>query len=219
MRLDLYPTTVLVEQREDPITPEELSFIEEGDFEFKLAHNYISTDDRVLEKKEFSSVKRFIQSCLDKYMEEIFDSPDKLVPTISWINVTQTTQDHPRHDHCNSFLSGVFYFTDAYTAPINFYNPLPIRWDYTRNNWNINNSDIWSAPVPKNSLVLFPSYTFHEVLPSSDANNRISLAFNSFFESEFGSVQNKTRLAHPLFFKNSESTPPVKASKLGFKKS
>ena len=198
MKIELFPTTILVEERKSSLTKKELDYIEFIS-EWNVGSNYICSDDTILEQREFSSIRKFISDSLHKYMEEVLQCSHKLVITTSWVNITKTNQWHVRHNHCNSFLSGVFYFTDALTTPLQFHNPLPHNWDYTRNKYTPTNSDIWGLPIRKNCCVVFPSYLFHEVFASADENDRISLAFNAFFESEFGSVDSKTRFAHPSF--------------------
>tara|TARA_Y100001963_G_scaffold158248_1_gene257215 strand:+ start:249 stop:851 length:603 start_codon:yes stop_codon:yes gene_type:complete len=193
MRLDLFPSSILVEERETSISKKELDLISEIDYSGGKGNVKFSADDHILDNKKFSSIKKFIQKCLNKYMKEILGSSCKLVITTSWINISKKGAQHPRHSHPNSFLSGVFYLTDIKDSPLLVYNPNAIIWDYEHAYTPVN-AEYWTIPLLKNYCIIFPSTLNHSTLENSTDLPRISLAFNSFFESDIGSTTRRTLL-------------------------
>tara|TARA_B100001996_G_C18633945_1_gene582890 strand:- start:15 stop:611 length:597 start_codon:yes stop_codon:yes gene_type:complete len=192
--IDLFPIRCMVEERSEPLSKDELKYLSE----IEMHHNgsfLLSNDDHILEHKRFSSIKKFIEKSLNKYMDEVLHSPYKLRITTSWLNIEQNGMSHPRHNHQNSFLSGVFYFTDIGKSPLHVYNPHPKLWDYDPQTYNVVNSYEWSLPLVKNSCVIFPSTLEHAVQVHNDPEtDRFSLAFNSFFDSDIGSEKSRTTL-------------------------
>ena len=193
--MDVFPVRMMIEERNKPLSVDELKYV--SDIDYHLGNTfYISQDDDVLSKKRFSSIKGFIEKSLDKYMKEVLHSSAKLRITNSWINIEHKGMSHPKHNHANSFLSGVFYFTDVRESPLVVYNPSSFSraWDYKPNSFNSFNSYKWTVPMNKNSCVIFPSTLEHSVDTHNDEKIRISLSFNSFFDSSIGSNEQRTTL-------------------------
>jgi uncharacterized protein (TIGR02466 family) len=94
---------------------------------------------------------------------------------------------HHEHDHPNSIISGVFYFSaDKTNDIISFkrseYKQIQILYKEA-NDYNTVQTDI---KVESGDLVLFPSSVSHYVPNTESAKTRISLAFNSFVYGELG---------------------------------
>ena len=193
--MDVFPIRMMIEERNKPLSVDELKYV--SDIDYYVGNTfYISQDDYVLNKKRLSSIKRFIEKSLDKYMKDVLYSSAKLRITNSWINIEHKGMSHPKHNHANSFLSGVFYFTDVRESPLVVYNPSSFSraWDYNPKSFNAVNSYRWTVPMNKNSCVIFPSTLEHSVDTHNDEKIRISLSFNSFFDSSIGSNEQRTTL-------------------------
>ena len=181
--VNLFPTSLLLEEREDPLSEKEFKALKNISWNEQYS-NLISNDDDILEKREFSSIKKFILDSLNKYMREVIKCADELVITSSWVNINRKGMYHVRHCHPNSVLSGVFYFTDSQT-PLYVYDPNSSSktWDYDIQEFHGANSDQWAFPPVKNTCIIFPSSLDHSVPIHNDNKDRISLSFNSFFKN------------------------------------
>ena len=105
-----------------------------------------------------------------------------------WININGYKDFNLRHTHENSIISGVFYVkAPDKSSKITFYHPafkLMVR------EWNINlkhnnyTSSVWSFTPQKGRLLLFPSWSEHEVSPNLSQESRISISFNIVGEND-----------------------------------
>ena len=48
------------------------------------------------------------------------------------------------------------------------------------------NSNVMTAPIESGQLILFPSSTFHGVIPNKTDTNRYSLSFNTWTHNDLG---------------------------------
>jgi uncharacterized protein (TIGR02466 family) len=165
--------------------------------------NSISTEDSIVERKELTEIKKFIDECLAKYVEIVYDpvTPFQLKITQSWLTRTKKHQSHPMHAHSNSIVSGVFYVkADNEDERIIIHNPKghssvgDLRLSIPCKNINAFNSLAWGMPVKTGDLILFPSLIVHEVEPVEGNEERISLPFNTFVVGSFGVSEKFTRL-------------------------
>jgi len=102
-----------------------------------------------------------------------------------WVNVLETGGQQSRHNHANSFVSGVVYLTLSHPSANTVFLKAPGGNDFILNNSNPRarlgkyNAGKWISPDPApGDLVLFPSYLLHEV-PTNVGGRRLSLAFNA----------------------------------------
>ena len=102
-----------------------------------------------------------------------------------WVNVLQTGGHQARHNHANSFVSGVVYLTPTHPSAQTVFMKAPGGNAFVFSNANPRaavgafNTDKWIAPPAEaGDMVLFPSYLLHEVPPNA-GGQRISLAFNA----------------------------------------
>jgi uncharacterized protein (TIGR02466 family) len=160
-------------------------------------NNICTSGVDVLKLSSLYSIKNFINSCLNEYVNNVIKPKHnlKLQITESWVNYNNKNQSHHRHYHKNSIISGVFYFNCIENDEIIFYNKLdqfssfePEVLEYT----NLN-SNSWNYPVCKNKLLLFPSYLEHSVSENNEEKTRISLSFNTMFDGLISS-HNSQRL-------------------------
>jgi Putative 2OG-Fe(II) oxygenase len=102
-----------------------------------------------------------------------------------WVNVLETGGHQTRHNHANSFISGVLYLTTTHASAQTVFLKAPGGTDFVfsnaneRSKLNAYNAGKWVSPAPApGDMVLFPSYLLHEV-PVNAGGRRISLAFNA----------------------------------------
>jgi len=159
--------------------------------------NTTSTDFLILQNKKIKELNTFVQSCIDKYFEEIYNPIHnvKLRITQSWLNYTKPGEYHHKHEHPNSVVSGVFYINaDEELDKIIFYNDLYKQITFTPKNWNIYNSRSWWFSIKTGQLILFPSSFVHSVESKQGENTRVSLSFNTFPVGQVGDNLNMTGL-------------------------
>ncbi len=165
-----------------PYTDEELAFI--NDLETRPNQgNTTSTDNNLFDREELSGLALFCQKSVDEYFEKIYAPKHdvKLRFTQSWSNYTKPGEYHHKHEHPNSFVSGVLYINaDSTKDKIYFYRNGYQQIKLPTDNYNMYNSDSWWFEVGTCDLFLFPSSTTHMVQTTETDKTRISIAFNTF---------------------------------------
>jgi uncharacterized protein (TIGR02466 family) len=158
----------------------------------KLNNNYgnrYSKDTQVLNKPEFFDINDFCKKSIKEFYNDVYgETKTELRITQSWLNISSPNEFHHKHRHPNSYISGVLYIETTENDRINFYNP-SLREHFfqeTPTVFNQFNSRIWWLPATQGTLYLFHSDLEHEVPPVL-GKKRISLSFNTFFNSNFGS--------------------------------
>jgi len=163
----------------------------------KNVGNFTGVDDQILNRSEFSDLKKFIDFNVKKYFNEIICPEGEVEPYIclSWLNFTEKGEYHHKHRHGNSILSGVFYINaDVEKDKIYFYNEVYRTIELDPATYNIYNSPSWWYPVGTNDLILFPSYLEHSVALLENEETRISIAFNVFVKGQIGNKKSLKRL-------------------------
>ncbi|MBM4076246.1 MAG: hypothetical protein FJ267_11475, partial [Planctomycetes bacterium] len=106
--------------------------------------------------------------------------------TQSWLNAATFGGESKTHTHPNSVFSGVFYVRTSGEDKILFSHPsAQISHTFDYEEFQPFNSISWWMPATQGSLLLFPSYLPHAV-PEILSENRVSLAFNTFWHGEVG---------------------------------
>lgn len=151
----------------------------------------------ILRLNELSTISDFCEKALKQYAKEIYqhESCVEFYITQSWANFTETGGHHHRHAHQNSLVSGVFYINaDEQNDKIHFAKDQYNTIDIPPTSWNLYNSKTWWMPAKTGSLILFPSSLIHFVESTVSANERVSIAFNSFVKGTIGSYPELTGL-------------------------
>jgi uncharacterized protein (TIGR02466 family) len=196
MILEVFPEPVY--KGEMVFSEEELSYFtrarQKGDYRNTYG-NYTSNDSFVLENEELAGLKESVQKHLDYYLHNIIGASGvTLEITQSWLNFNDYGSSHHTHTHVNSIVSGVIY-----TTP----NPAPLvvfkRQDYFPIRPMITNMTQYNNPmkvieVKQGDIILFPSQLPHGVQSNKTNKTRTSLAFNTFYKGNLGSVPNLTHL-------------------------
>jgi hypothetical protein len=157
---------------------------------FENIGNLSSNNNYVLNDKRLKNLKEFFLQESHNYFKN-FCNPKNNIEfyiTQSWLNMTDTNQFHHKHNHSNSFLSGVFYVeADEELDNISFHNSLkPFILDFESDAPPTFFAKYLHFKVKKNTLIIFPSTLTHNVNKTESKNTRISLAFNTFVKGSFG---------------------------------
>lgn len=180
----LFPTPVLSNKFASSFVKKEKDFIQSHAGKTILDGTHkVSKDTYILKHPEMSRIKKFIEENVSYYLKNVVCASDKvsLRITQSWLNYTNTGENHHRHCHPNSYISGVFYINaDPELDKIYFLNDLYRQILINPETFNHWNSTSWWLPVATGDLLLFPSSLMHMVYNTVNEDTRISLAFNTF---------------------------------------
>jgi len=152
-------------------------------------NNYSSKNKNVLASEAMAGIRSILQENLDSYFKSVFNTSNnvQLKITQSWLSLTKKGQSHHTHSHPNSVVSGVLYIRLAPQDGINFYRNEDLLWyELIPQEQNYYNAYRFFIETRIGDLVLFPSNVKHGVKEVTDDTQRVSLAFNTFFEGELG---------------------------------
>lgn len=182
----------------DAISPDQEEFIKNQAM-ITNQQNQISEELYLFDKPQLSSIKQAIQEALDTYAKEVMGISQNLEVTQSWSLINPPGVGMHGHTHSNSLISGSFYYTDMPDPPANMiferfnhYRAIELLVDEGRNN-------IYNAPrnavIPaKGDVILFSSGLQHYVEENRTAQNRYSIAFNTFVRGTIGSFRDVSQL-------------------------
>jgi uncharacterized protein (TIGR02466 family) len=192
----LFPTPVMWTKLDKSFTEEELNFFEKHSHAItRNLGNAVSNNSQILDEPEMEDLKKFVTNNLYTYIEQVYKPkfPTEIFITQSWINWTKKGEFHHKHEHPNSFISGVLYlFTDPAKDTITFWRAGYKQMQLAPKTYDILNSDSWRFNVRAGDMVLFPSSLTHSVNEVVAENVRVSLAFNSFIKGTFGDKESLT---------------------------
>lgn len=160
--------------------------------------NECSINETLLHDEKLSNLKSEIQKNIDEYFRKVYCPSDdvEIYITQSWSNYT-TYGSHYKHNHSNSFISGVLYVNAYETDVIEFSHLKDEILNIEPTEHNIWNADSWREPVEIGKIILFPSKLIHGVPLRGDSggkSERISIAFNTFIKGKIGLRDEKTQL-------------------------
>ena len=151
--------------------------------------SWISENYNVLDSSELVDLKEFILDAVHLYTREVLLSEHEIEITQSWTSHQYYGEDHAKHHHANSFLSGVFFVQTCEESP-------PLVFESLFNQYNFSivpeapldgsstkaTSSSHNVYVNDGSLFIFSSNQPHYVPPNMVDDERISLAFNTYFK-------------------------------------
>ena len=190
--LKLFPTPVAVFDLK-PLSDEEKSTILNtpcGNNPDPYLENVSSNDDYILRNEKLKRLREDMQTCIDRYKNEVMSCDLELYMTNSWVNFLRPNKKLPMHHHSNSIVSGVYYIkTDKDTPNIEFEHPNTSLWRLTwkRKEFNHENNLSSYIKIRENMLILFPSTLWHSVNKNVSSATRVSLSFNTFLRGELDS--------------------------------
>jgi len=184
----------------------------------KIKYVINNGDNCYISENHFYDKELFVwfQECIDKVSKIYYNPSLKLGITGCWVNKTGKYSHTLLHDHPNSILGGILYFSDETSSETNFCIPDP--WLFVQANrtlivgksesTSLISNGIKSKIKPeKGKLILYPSSIKHWVTAYTGSNIRYTLAFNTFFTGILTADNYSTRL--PLqsnFLDNSENS-------------
>jgi uncharacterized protein (TIGR02466 family) len=193
---NLFPIPVGRYELGRDLTSKELSFLKNQETRPNMG-NVTSANKTLLKSKELTQLRDFIETKVSEYFTTVYSPKHKvnLKITQSWTNYTEQGQYHHKHEHPNSFISGVFYVqSDKVKDKIYFYRNGYQQIKLPPNEWNVWNSDSWWFDVGTCDLILFPSSLTHMVETVDHEQTRISLSFNTFPVGNVGEEMDLTGL-------------------------
>lgn len=194
----LFPTPVLNTQIGRPFTKQELDFCQiESQKLVPNVGNAFSENTYVLEDPAMAEVKKACMEVVQLYMDKVVKPRENITPYItqSWLNYTKQGQFMHKHNHTNSYLSGVIYINAKENEDkIIFYDQRYQQIAVPAKEYDDMNSDSWWIPVKSGDIIVFPSRTTHSVDPVTTEETRISLAFNVFIDGILGCPKRLTEL-------------------------
>ena len=191
MITNIFPIPVYKTTVKNKINKKDMSKYKIRKNEFNSITNY----KNVL--KDFPKLKKEIERHLNDYLKMVYNPSTnvKVYITESWLNFTEKGETHHRHNHPNSFISGVYYVSaDEELDRINFLNDRKGALEIVPKQYNDWNCTSYYFGIKSQDIILFPSSLEHFVNPVESTKTRISLAFNSFLKGELGSTNNATYL-------------------------
>ena len=188
--IDIFPTAVLKFKINRDFTKEELNFVNTHEnIYYPNSGNKYSKNTFILNENEMLDINKFCNDALQTYFKNVINpiTNTSIKITQSWLNYTKLNGFHHEHDHPNSIISGVFYFSadkskDIISFRRNDYKQIQILYKEA-NDYNTMQTDV---KVESGDLVLFPSNISHYVPQTENSKTRISLAFNSFVYGDIG---------------------------------
>lgn len=193
---NLFPTAVGVFDIGRDLTKSEIEVIKNLDKRSNMG-NTTSVDNEILNNNKLKNIRKFIESSVQEYYKNVYvpRNENSLRITQSWCNYTEPGQFHHRHEHPNSFISGVFYpQANIETDRIYFYKSGYQQLKTPAKDFNVYNSDSWWLEVFTGRMYIFPSSLTHMVETVEGKDTRISLSFNTFPVGDFGGDDSLTGL-------------------------
>jgi len=188
--INLFPLPLQKSNLRRAFTERELDFMK-GELQknHKSIANYASKNKYILNADEMVDIRQALQNALDSYFKEVFNSSNKLSLKItqSWLTMTGNGESHHEHIHPNSVASGVLYINLGDNDGISFYRNEDSQWyEFLREKETYYSAKSFFIACEAGDIVIFPSNLRHGVKQNLMPVERISLAFNTFFEGELG---------------------------------
>ena len=180
----------------------------EKEFHKISKNNYILDVDGLdqVKQKILNHIKKYIKETLSPILSEsedgleIYERDLEFYITQSWLNVHVAGSRHPKHQHPNSIVSGIFYIKVLEQDKISFEhhnNQLSptsspsFEFDpCNKTRWNSRNIEFALQP---NDIYIFPSWLTHYVekveRTTKQPEERISLSFNTFVRGTLGEAR------------------------------
>ena len=187
----LFPYPVMICAENYQFTSSEKKYISELEM-IDNTGNLMSKNDKVLDSKELSKLRLFIDEQILIFKKKLLQMKDanEVYITQSWVINSSPNQYHAKHKHPNSVISGVMFFdenNDESLPPIRFHRTLEMfPLDFEFDNLNESNAGCRSFETAQGSLILFPSLLEHDVEKNKSDRVRTSISFNTYVRGVVG---------------------------------
>lgn len=162
-----------------------VNLIENQPFYFNFG-NLISAKN-LHEQPELSELTRFFHEALLDYVKKMHYVIESIEITQCWATKTSYGQSHHKHQHPNSFLSGVFYLTSGGGGNITFHEDQYQAMMPQLEETNSFNTGQFQIKPRQGLLIIFPSSLTHSTQVSLTDQTRYSIAFNAMVRGQLGS--------------------------------
>ena len=191
--LPIFPTPVYVSEI-GIVQSDEMQTIDLLETTMNVSGNSYSVNTKVL--GILPELTSRILPHLKSYVDNVLcpNTDISLRITQSWVNRNKTKESHHRHNHDNSIISGVYYIYPETPPCIKFYRKKESDISIDTILHNPFNSKEFKVNVKRGMLILFPSSLEHSVDTNTNSEERISLAFNTFFTGVIGDENGLTKL-------------------------
>ncbi|RLA32586.1 MAG: hypothetical protein DRR11_07910 [Gammaproteobacteria bacterium] len=195
----LFPNPIMVCAKNYDFSSAEKSYISELEMTNNTG-NLMSKNDTILDSKELSDLKLFIDEQILIFKKNLLGIKDEneIYITQSWVNRSKPGEFHPKHKHPNSVISGVMFFdenNDGSLPPIRFHRTLemfPLEFEF--DNLNESNAGCRSFETVQGGLILFPSLLEHDVAKNESDRVRTSISFNTYVRGVVGGRKKLTEV-------------------------
>jgi uncharacterized protein (TIGR02466 family) len=176
----LFPTPVMFNNIGRDFTKEELAYIESHSTATnRNVGNVTSNNNYILNEPEMADLNKFVTDQLNEYVKRVYKPkyPAEAFVTQSWLNWTKKGEFHHKHEHPNSFISGVLYINaDIKEDKIKFHKSGYQQINLDTDIYDMLNSKTWWFSVKTKDIVIFPSCFIypHKVKPVKSKESRYS---------------------------------------------
>ena len=153
---------------------------------------YQTTPEMYNVLKDHSDLKRELTSLFSTWINSIQRNNQTWVMTTNWVTENPDGSHMSMHNHTNCMYSAVLYFDkhDENHPPLRFYNPFALNTQRTIHTTGAVSNPFtnycYTAPIGEGTMIMFPSFLFHEHDPFEPTSNRKSFACNFFPIGVFG---------------------------------
>lgn len=177
--IPLFPSLVVVSTLDSIV--QELREVETYKYHTVSLSGGSSTENyKVLEK--FPDSKKVILESFHKFTKEVLGYNTNFAISTSWGTKHRQHESSDLHNHKNCYYSAVLYLDDIEEGGTLCFNSLGLeRSSYLierSSTPNPFNTDSFFIQPQKNTIVFFPSYLMHKVMPYEGKKDRHSIALN-----------------------------------------
>lgn len=166
----------------------------------KAGRSYIHPDGSLQAVSALDGLHTWMTSCLNQVREQAgwrHETVRELAISQSWLNRSDTGEEHHRHHHPLSILSGIMYLTEPSTTqfflPSIYALPRVIAPDKTSGQMEIEME--FEGRVGQ--LVIFPSTLKHAVGTNLEPHARLTMSINSWLRGPVGRIQELAYIPDP----------------------
>jgi len=177
------------------LTNEEQTFILQQQ-QITNTGNTTSANNYILDCEQLTRLKKYCEESVNQYFAAIYapSSDCGLYITQSWVNFSKPGEQHHKHNHSNSFVSGVFYVEANKQFDKIWFHRTSNDFVIPSNQPNPFNAMSAFFEVGKGELIMFSSTVQHSVMPVETESTRVSIAFNTFIRGTIGESINLNEL-------------------------
>ena len=148
------------------------------------------------ERDEFTRLTQYLVAASEGVLHFLRFNYEHFYISECWANLSGHDEDHPRHNHPNALLSGVYYVSAPEDCgAINFYDPRPQASVFYPSVKELTPHNSHRHEIRPNAgmLILFPSWLEHSVERNKSSTERLSISFNVMLSGEIGYETGKVR--------------------------